>query len=902
MYAGVVLTALYAVITPLGNLHKTGDVTSTDEIRSPALQSQPGFCQGPVQSMTIRASLSADDAEEATRTLCVDSTSNDLDLGDDTVGLRFQDVAIPAQDTILSAHIGFTVAEADSGSSSLVVRGEAADSAAPFAVEPNDISGRPTTAAAVSWPDIPPWITVGEKRQTPDLALIIEEITDRSGWVSGNPMAFVVTGAGSRTARSVDGLPESAPLLLVEHCTGWLEPCDADYDTSGSVDGSDLALQVPFWDARADVGGSGYDPKFDPTADGVVRVDDLVWVARRIGLVCSASALTNMPAEMPTPTATLAPTNTSTSAALNFASVASAQGTEYFVSPDGSDANPGTLASPWQTLAYAFGQLSAGDVLYLRGGTYYVSDLKVNLQGTAAAPITIQSYPGEQAVIDGGVPDFRTAPNSEWELVDGGIQLYRSTQTFTGSFVHAWLPVDDIQLVEYEVADNLESTNYGPLNGMDPFYMGPGVQLRADGHIYIRLEYNPNDLTDSAGNPIDPTPLDVNPNNNPITISTTQDLLQLDPASYVHFKDLDFSHARNIMDVKASSHHIELSGCRLNYGRYGLLIRENVHDWEIHNCEFTNGLPAYVYWTDVKNRGSEVTEAYPEFQSAAISGAMPGFNIHDNLFRNTFDALKLEDGTSDAYVRYNTFRQTRDDAINLMRGVSNVDVAHNMLWHVGGGISNLGSGATPGHVYIHHNVIDNSAFQRGGRPGNYRENHWPVWTVLDPFGSHGGGNEASWWKLYNNTIVTRKGGYGSSPAGPEAVMGNSEKYVYNNIFYIYDDRILFKDDTVALGSHYNGNVMYRSAPGTVELFNTFGICRDWDSLASFQSAVPDWEGNALEVDPGFDMSAIEDPTFDPATIWDRYRPGNPQVLTEGASYLGLGWPGTENVDYRGAVP
>jgi len=579
------------------------------------------------------------------------------------------------------------------------------------------------------------------------------------------------------------------------------------------------------------------------------------------------------------------------------------QTTEYYhVSSNGSDTNDGTFDHPWKTVEYALGQLSPGDVLYLRGGTYYEREISTSLNGIATAPITIQSYPGERALIDGGVPYFKDAPNSEWELVDGCIRLYRSKRVFSSSFVRAWLVDDDVQLVEYEAKENLESTNYGPLNSMEPLYMGPGLQLRDDGHIYIRLEYNPNDLTDPSGDPIDPTPIDTNPNNNRIAVFTSTNIFLLDGASYLHFKDLDFSYSDYIMDVRNESHHVELDGCSLNYGRYGLVIRDGIHDWEIHDCEFNNGLPDYVYWTDVKNRSKEVAEAYPEFQSNAIGGSMPGFSIHHNVFRNTFDALWVSDGTSDASITENIFKHTRDDAINLQKGISNVEIAHNMFWHVATGISNIGSDKAPGHVYIHHNVIDNSAYQRGGRPGNYREDGWPVWTIIRPFGSHDSGNKASWWKLYNNTIVTRRG-YQWGAAGPDPVTGNSEKYVYNNIFYVMDDRIVYRGDLAASGSHYDGNVVYRNAPGSLPLFLDFGDGGSYYSLDEFrEDSGTDWEINGLEVDPEFSISVIDDPLFDPATIWERYRPHNSQVFSAGASYSGLDWPGVKGVNYRGAIP
>ena len=64
------------------------------------------------------------------------------------------------------------------------------------------------------------------------------------------------------------------------------------------------------------------------------------------------------------------------------------QNTEYYVSPNGSDDNNGTLDSPWKTLEYALGKLSPGDVLYLRGGIYYEHEISTSLKGTASAPIT----------------------------------------------------------------------------------------------------------------------------------------------------------------------------------------------------------------------------------------------------------------------------------------------------------------------------------------------------------------------------------------------------------------------------------------------------------------------------------------------------------------------------------
>jgi hypothetical protein len=77
----------------------------------------------------------------------------------------------------------------------------------------------------------------------------------------------------------------------------------------------------------------------------------------------------------------------------------------YYVATNGNDSNPGTLASPWKTWYYGIGRLVAGDILYIRAGTYtemqgsgggnlsgvYIS----GRSGTAASRIRVSAYPGD---------------------------------------------------------------------------------------------------------------------------------------------------------------------------------------------------------------------------------------------------------------------------------------------------------------------------------------------------------------------------------------------------------------------------------------------------------------------------------------------------------------------------
>jgi hypothetical protein len=72
----------------------------------------------------------------------------------------------------------------------------------------------------------------------------------------------------------------------------------------------------------------------------------------------------------------------------------------FFVSPNGSDANPGTQSQPWRTIGKAARMLVSGDTLYIRGGVYQEA-VEFARSGTSYAPIRILAYPGEVPVIDG---------------------------------------------------------------------------------------------------------------------------------------------------------------------------------------------------------------------------------------------------------------------------------------------------------------------------------------------------------------------------------------------------------------------------------------------------------------------------------------------------------------------
>lgn len=76
----------------------------------------------------------------------------------------------------------------------------------------------------------------------------------------------------------------------------------------------------------------------------------------------------------------------------------------YFVSPTGSASGDGSIGRPWN-LATALAHpavVRAGDTLWLRGGTYR-GEFTSTLRGQAGRPVVVRQYPGERAIVDGGL-------------------------------------------------------------------------------------------------------------------------------------------------------------------------------------------------------------------------------------------------------------------------------------------------------------------------------------------------------------------------------------------------------------------------------------------------------------------------------------------------------------------
>jgi probable HAF family extracellular repeat protein len=215
-----------------------GDGTLVDEFQIPAAL-EANVLDRPVAA-------SADDA--------VEDAGGAVRLGDwwfrpgeaahKTVGMRFQAVNIPARATIVSAFVQFKArgsfnekAEQPNYNLPLTLQfqGELPARGEPnqFAATPRNITSRPRTRAAVTWP-VPAWTQYdeGPDERTPDLQPIIQEIVNGAGWGAGNALGLIFSkadnsGPGVRHPYAADAETvgpgskgSGAPILHVQ----WIGP------------------------------------------------------------------------------------------------------------------------------------------------------------------------------------------------------------------------------------------------------------------------------------------------------------------------------------------------------------------------------------------------------------------------------------------------------------------------------------------------------------------------------------------------------------------------------------------------------------------------------------------------------------------------------------------------------
>jgi len=180
--------------------------------------------------LEVQVTVGGDDVEENLATGALDKTRSVLELvggaGEQIVGLRFSSVAVPEGALVVSADIAFEVAALKTGSESTVdldVWGESAAGGRGVFTPVSLPGARPKTAAKADWDDVAN-PDAGDKLISVDLSAIVQEIVKTgSGWTAGEAMVFIVqkdpatAPLGNRTLKSFNSGSAVAPRLRIRY-------------------------------------------------------------------------------------------------------------------------------------------------------------------------------------------------------------------------------------------------------------------------------------------------------------------------------------------------------------------------------------------------------------------------------------------------------------------------------------------------------------------------------------------------------------------------------------------------------------------------------------------------------------------------------------------------------------
>ena len=137
---------------------------------------------------------------------------------------------------------------------------------------------------------------------------------------------------------------------------------------------------------------------------------------------------------------------TATAAILAIAAYALLSSNTYYVSPNGSDTNNGSINAPYKTIARALSVAASGDTVYVRGGEY--------TGFTVSKSVNVLGYSGENPHITGRIICYR-ADN----VVISGLEVTGGSGSYTGAIL---LDTCNGATVSYNsVHDNLGGTISG---------------------------------------------------------------------------------------------------------------------------------------------------------------------------------------------------------------------------------------------------------------------------------------------------------------------------------------------------------------------------------------------------------------------------------------------------------
>ncbi len=537
-----------------------------------------------------------------------------------------------------------------------------------------------------------------------------------------------------------------------------------------------------------------------------------------------------------------------------------ANGPTYFVdSAAGDDRNDGGRETPWKSVRHALGKIKAGDVLCLRGGVYY-EQVALQHAGTQDRPITIRGYPGELAILDGGVAQFAKNPGVAWEPVDGVAQEYRSTQEYpeltrvVGNFGDSLVP-----LHSYVDAADLRSNREAPLRDESgerkPFYLGPGLWYDADSQrIHVRLAHT-HIKAFGAGNYRGET----DPRKLPLVIAPWKSTpLTLQNARHVRLQDLVIRGGGDNTVLIRGCRHIEFDGVTVYAANRGMRVETTGH-LRVVNCAIRGTMPPWGSRTASKYRTVDShlfvpvgTYKIQRDERDYLAPQCHDFEIAHCEFTDGHDGVYVG-GVKRLKFHHNLLDNMNDDGVYLSAWGppgSDVYIFQNhlsrclTLFAFGLG---RGSESDPGSgTFIYRNLIDLRAPVPYGHP-------LPDAPELTSYGRLCGDHGGPIWEplnFYHNTVVTRDAPFrGYYAAGWGGHMHGTQRRLFNNVFIQTDGLPGLNFESPEIELQAGGNLHWSIEEGPGYEGDFFAQFRSSPTFAaSKKKYAPGWTSQDLLAD------------------------------------------------------
>jgi hypothetical protein len=585
----------------------------------------------------------------------------------------------------------------------------------------------------------------------------------------------------------------------------------------------------------------------------------------------------------------------------------------------GDDSNAGSLVKPLRTIGEAIRRAQPQMTITLRAGVYR-DPVYVAARGMFKAPITLRSFPGESAILDGSLAEFFDDPTSAWEPVpDGAKGEFRSTRPYpnlrniVGSFGDSM-----IGLNTYFYLSDLRATNEtirwpGGMrdDGEDilPLSCGPGIFYDAmSGHIHVRLSHTHLPAAKLDGESGIATPLpnytgETDPRKVPLILAPFRSTpLVIDGARHVRFSDLTIRGGGYDAVRIEQSQHVEFDNVTIWCGTYGIRASGS-GPLKLYRCGLYGNCPPWLFRGDTSKRAypgrplrditrlnthaSLVIDAGREF-SVFAHPMNDHWEISHCEFTDSHDGPYL--GGINLSFHHNLIENTQDDGIYLsqmyprhlyMGSGAEVKVFENAFRGCLTAIAFGGTEDTRDRVFIYRNLFDLRSPILTGRPTETRPA--PGIAFGKPLGDHG---SPPWpeMTIYHNTFIAKAPARKAAMGTLGHVKPEHPRRVFNNLFLHLARLPGFVPPSAELPVEADGNLYW--SPGTNKA-TAEGLFRRYRSSPGYQTAkekrplgVSD---RSIVADPGFVDEALADTNLQPI-------PADGGSVTKAGVELPAEWP------------